>query len=137
MIICSTNIQSLFIKRKKEKAKHIHLTSFHWRCGAVQTRRTCLKTPNQYSKKSDFTLESCTTIQKTPSEGIVQRRFAQFEGTKKFYYVHCNQKCIKYPFDSRAHLKPVHCLSFKPFNDIIMIVCKFRIGLCCLRSYST
>ena len=28
-------------------------------------------------------------------------------------------------------------MSFKPFNDIIMIVCKFRIGLCCLRSYST
>jgi hypothetical protein len=28
-------------------------------------------------------------------------------------------------------------MSFKPFNDIIMIVCKFLIGLCCLRSYST
>jgi len=28
-------------------------------------------------------------------------------------------------------------ISFKPFNDIIMIVCKFLIGLCCLRSYST
>ena len=27
-------------------------------------------------------------------------------------------------------------MSFKPFNDIIMIVCKFLIGLCCLRSYS-
>jgi len=28
-------------------------------------------------------------------------------------------------------------MSFKPFNDIIMIACKFLIGLCCLRSYST
>ena len=28
-------------------------------------------------------------------------------------------------------------MSFKPFNDIIMIVCKFLIGLCCLRSYLT
>ena len=28
-------------------------------------------------------------------------------------------------------------MSFKPFNDIIMIVCKFLIGLCCVRSYST
>ena len=28
-------------------------------------------------------------------------------------------------------------MSFKPFIDIIMIVCKFLSGLCCLRSYST
>ena len=28
-------------------------------------------------------------------------------------------------------------MSCKPFNDIIMIVCKFLIGLCCLRFYST
>jgi len=28
-------------------------------------------------------------------------------------------------------------MSFKPFHDIIMIVCKLLIGLCCLRSYST
>jgi len=28
-------------------------------------------------------------------------------------------------------------MSFKPFDDIILIVCKFLIGLCCLRSYST
>jgi len=67
-----------------------------------------------------ITLENCTTIHRTPSQGTVWRDFSIFEGTKFFYYRHIvpkrhsAQKCIKYPFDSRAHwhLKTVRRLWF-------------------------
>jgi len=45
-------------------------------------------------------LYEMTTIQRTPSRGIVWIDFPTFEGIKKFHYRHNVKKCTKYPFDS-------------------------------------
>jgi len=55
-------------------------------------------------------------IQRTLSQGIVERYFPIFEGIKKFYYGHSAKKCTKYPFDSTAHFKTVRSLWF-PTSD--------------------
>jgi len=71
---------------------------------------------NQYSTKLYSTLANCTTIQRTPSQGIVSRDFLIFEGMKKFYYRNSAKKCLKYSFDIRAHLKTERHLCF-PTSD--------------------
>jgi len=72
---------------------------------------------NRYSHKLYSTLANCATIQKrTPLQGIVPRNFPIFEGMKKFYYRHSAKKCIKYSFDTRAHLKTERRLCF-PTSD--------------------
>jgi len=73
---------------------------------------------DRYSKKLYSTLENCIAIQRTPSQGIVSRDFPIFEGMKKFYSRHCAKKCIKYSFDSRAHLKTECRLCF-PTSDCL------------------
>jgi len=71
---------------------------------------------NRYSKKLYSTLANCVTIQRTPLQWIVSRDFPIFEGMKKFHYRHSAKKCIKYSFDSRAHLKTERRLCF-PTSD--------------------
>jgi len=71
---------------------------------------------NRYSKKLYSTLANCATIQRTPLQGILSRDFPIFEGMKQFYYRHSAKKCIKYSFDSIAHLKTEHRLCF-PTSD--------------------
>ena len=70
------------------------------------------------SQKLYSTLENCTTIQRTPSQGIVSRDFPIFKGMKKFFYRASAKKCIKYSFDSRAHLKTERRLCF-PTSDCL------------------
>ena len=57
-------------------------------------------------------------VQKTPSQGIVSRDFLIFEGMEIFYYRRSATKCIKYSFDSRAHLK-TECCSCFPTSDCL------------------
>ena len=73
---------------------------------------------NRYSQKLYSTLENYTAIQRISSQGIVSRDFPIFEGMKKFYYRFSAKKCIKYSFDSRAHLKTERCLCF-PTSDCL------------------
>jgi len=76
------------------------------------------KLKNRCRQKLSSTLEKCTTIQKTPSRGMVWRDFSKFEGMKKFYHRHSVKKCTKYPFDNRAHLKTVRRLWFSTFDRL-------------------
>jgi len=73
---------------------------------------------NRYSQKLYSTLANCATIQRTPVQGIVSRDFPIFEGMKKFYYRHSAKKCIKYSFDSKAHLKTERSLCFPTSNRL-------------------
>jgi len=111
-VICSTNSSSHCLSRD---AEHIRLTALRWRCDEVEMRGTCLGAEKSMKTKVVI-LENCTTIQRTPSRGIVWRDFSIFEGMKTFYYRHSVKKCTKYPFDSRAHLKTVRSL-WLPTSD--------------------
>jgi len=71
----------------------------------IDTTKSCILSP-----------ANCTTIQRTPSQGIVSRDFLICEGMKKFYYRHSAKKYTKYSFDNRAHLKTERRLRF-PTTD--------------------
>ena len=116
-VICSTNSSGHCSSRD---AEHICLTAF---VGAVTKSKwggLVWKLKNRCRQKLQSTLENCTTIQRTPSQGIVQRDFSIFEGMKRFYYRHSVKKCTKYPFDSRIHRKTVRRLWF-PTSDRLEI----------------
>ena len=90
-------------------AEHIRLAAF---VGAVTKSKwggLVWKLKNRCRQKLSSTLEKCTTIQRTPSWGIMFRDFSIFEGMKKF---------TNYPFDSRAHLQTVRRLWFPTSNRL-------------------
>jgi len=106
-------VQILEVTVYQENAEHIRWKKFHWQSDTVEMGGTCLWEPKSIQSKVVFnSWENCTTIQRTPSQGIVCRDFLIFEGMKKFYYRCSAQECIKYSFDSRAHLKTQRRLCF-------------------------
>jgi len=109
-------VQILEVTVYQENAEHIRLITFHWQSEKVEMGGLVWESKNRYSKKLYSTLAKCATIQRTPLQGIVSRDFTIFEGMKKFYYRHSAKKCIKYTFDSRAHLKTERHLCF-PTSD--------------------
>ena len=101
----------------QKNAEHVRLINFHW---LRQSKWGGLvwESKNRYSRKLYSSLKNCTTIQRTPSQGIACRDFLIFERMKKFYYRRSAKKCIKYLFDSRAHLKTERRLCF-PTSDCL------------------
>ena len=67
-----------------------------------------MESKNRYIKKLYSTLANCTTIQRTPSQGIVSRDFPIFEGMEKFYCRHSDKQCMKYSFESILTAEPIY-----------------------------
>ena len=131
-------VQILEVTVYQENAEHIRLITFHWQSEKVERGGTCLGEQKSIQQKVVF--NSCklccyTEIgdhidlpfgfpinniisQRTPLQGIVSRDFPIFEGIKKFYYRHSAKKCIKYSFDTRAHLKTERRLCFPTSNRL-------------------
>ena len=71
-----------------EYRNHVRLITFHWQSES-KWGRLVWESKNRYSRKMCSTLANCTTIQRTPSQGIVSRDFPIFKGINKFYYRQC------------------------------------------------
>jgi len=109
-------VQILEVTVPQENAEHVRLITFIGQVRKSNWGGLVWESKNRYSKNLYSTLANCATIQRTPLQRIVPRDFAIFKGMKKFYYRHSAQKCIKYSFDNRAHLKTERRLCF-PTSD--------------------
>ena len=82
----------------------------------VEMEGTCLGEPKSIQQKVVFnSCKLCYYPEDTFTRNCVQG-FSDIRRNEKFYYGHSAKKCIKYSFDSRAHLKTERCLCF-PNSD--------------------
>jgi len=97
-------------RKLKYNAENMHSTGFRRRCDKFEMRGTCLET--QKSMNVNLVINSLKLYYDTEDTFTTnQRDFPILKRMEKFYR-HSAKKCIKYPFDSRAHFKRVRCLWF-------------------------